>query len=44
MFYVTDLMGAKIEAPQRQAAIKRALIGLLQTKPQEVPAKVAGAA
>jgi [protein-PII] uridylyltransferase len=35
-FYVTDLMGAKIDAPQRQAAIKRALIALLQaegTKP-----------
>jgi [protein-PII] uridylyltransferase len=29
-FYVTDLMGAKIDAPQRQAAIKRALIALLQ--------------
>jgi [protein-PII] uridylyltransferase len=44
VFYVTDLMGAKIEAPQRQAAIKRALIGLFPTKPQEAPAKVAGAA
>ncbi|HET9902676.1 MAG TPA: [protein-PII] uridylyltransferase [Xanthobacteraceae bacterium] len=30
VFYVTDLMGAKIEAPQRQAAIKRALIHLFQ--------------
>jgi [protein-PII] uridylyltransferase len=28
VFYVTDLMGAKIEAPQRQAAIKRGLIRL----------------
>jgi [protein-PII] uridylyltransferase len=43
VFYVTDLMGAKIEAPQRQAAIKRALISLFQTKPQEAPAKVAAA-
>ena len=30
VFYVTDLMGAKIDAPQRQAAIKRALIHLFQ--------------
>jgi [protein-PII] uridylyltransferase len=30
VFYVTDLLGAKIEAPQRQAAIKRALIQLFQ--------------
>ena len=29
VFYVTDLLGAKIDAPQRQAAIKRALIQLL---------------
>jgi [protein-PII] uridylyltransferase len=29
VFYVTDLLGAKIEAPQRQAAIKRALVHLL---------------
>jgi len=28
-FYVTDLMGAQITSPTRQAAIKRALIGLL---------------
>jgi len=28
VFYVTDLMGAKIAAPQRQAAIKRALLHL----------------
>jgi [protein-PII] uridylyltransferase len=31
VFYVTDLMGAKIDAPQRQAAIKRALIHLFQS-------------
>ncbi len=36
VFYVTDLMGAKIEAPQRQAAIKRALIHLFR-----VPAEAA---
>jgi [protein-PII] uridylyltransferase len=28
VFYVTDLMGAKISSPTRTAAIKRALIGL----------------
>jgi [protein-PII] uridylyltransferase len=41
VFYVTDLLGAKIEAPQRQAAIKRALIHLFQ-RPQ--PAEAAKAA
>ncbi len=29
MFYVTDLLGAQINAPTRQAAIKSALIHLL---------------
>ena len=29
VFYVTDLMGAQITAPTRQAAIKRALVHLL---------------
>ena len=33
MFYVTDLMGAQITSPTRQAAIKRALIALL-AKPE----------
>jgi [protein-PII] uridylyltransferase len=28
VFYVTDLMGAQITSPTRQAAIKRALIAL----------------
>jgi [protein-PII] uridylyltransferase len=28
VFYVTDLLGAQITAPTRQAAIKRALIHL----------------
>jgi [protein-PII] uridylyltransferase len=41
VFYVTDLMGAKIEAPQRQAAIKRALIHLFQ---QPAPAAKAASA
>jgi [protein-PII] uridylyltransferase len=29
VFYVTDLLGAQINAPTRQAAIKSALIRLL---------------
>ena len=33
VFYVTDLLGAKILSPPRQAAIKRALIGLLMPAP-----------
>jgi [protein-PII] uridylyltransferase len=28
VFYVTDLMGAQINSPTRQAAIKRALVAL----------------
>ena len=31
VFYVTDLLGARITAPTRQAAIKRALVHLLAT-------------
>jgi [protein-PII] uridylyltransferase len=42
VFYVTDLMGAKIESPPRQAAIKRALIQLFAV--QVNPAKPAKAA
>jgi len=30
VFYVTDLMGAQITSPTRQAAIKRALIALFK--------------
>ncbi len=41
VFYVTDLLGAKIEAPQRQAAIRRALIQLFQPVQQEPAAKTA---
>jgi [protein-PII] uridylyltransferase len=40
VFYVTDLMGAKIDAPQRQAAIKRALMHLFAPARAE-PAKAA---
>ena len=45
VFYVTDLFGAKITAPTRQATIKRALIGLLSPahEPDLKPAKSAAA-
>ncbi len=43
VFYVTDLLGAKIESAPRQAAIKRALIQLFAV-PAELPAKPAKAA
>ncbi len=39
VFYVTDLFGAKITSPTRQAAIKRALISLFT--PSERPGKTA---
>ena len=39
VFYVTDLMGAQITSPTRQAAIKRALIALFAK--QEKPGKAA---
>ena len=42
VFYVTDLMGARITAPQRQAAIKRALIHLFQPPSAEVKTAAAG--
>jgi [protein-PII] uridylyltransferase len=35
VFYVTDLLGSKISAPTRQAAIKRALMSLLTTPEAE---------
>ena len=38
VFYVTDLMGAKISSPTRNAAVKRALIGLFAL-PQEAGAR-----
>jgi [protein-PII] uridylyltransferase len=34
VFYVTDLMGAQISSPTRQAAIKRALIALFADEPK----------
>src|SRR5271154_5820645 len=42
VFYVTDLMGAKISSPIRNAAIKRALIQVF-TPPQEVRQRVVAA-
>jgi len=46
VFYVTDLLGAKIESAQRQAAIKRALIQLftVQADANVKPAKAAAVA
>jgi [protein-PII] uridylyltransferase len=41
VFYVTDLLGAKISSPTRQAAIKRALIQLF---PVEEPPTASRAA
>jgi [protein-PII] uridylyltransferase len=35
VFYVTDLLGAKITAPTRQAAIKRPLIALFAAPKDE---------
>ena len=44
VFYVTDLMGAKIASPQRQASIKRALLAVFEREArEEKPRKVAGA-
>ena len=40
VFYVTDLFGAKITSATRQAAIKRALIGLL-SQATAAPARAA---
>ncbi len=40
VFYITDLLGAKIESAPRQAAIKRALIQLFAV-PAELPGKPA---
>src|SRR5690349_3804536 len=41
VFYVTDLMGAQITSPTRQAAIKRALIALFATGEDDRQAKTA---
>jgi [protein-PII] uridylyltransferase len=42
VFYVTDLLGAQITAPSRQAAIKRALLPLFVEDERKVLAKAAG--
>jgi [protein-PII] uridylyltransferase len=44
VFYVTDLFGAKITSPTRQAVIKRALISLFMPKHEREPKPHAGAA
>jgi [protein-PII] uridylyltransferase len=41
VFYVTDLMGAKIASPTRQAAIKRALAQLFVRQDEEIAAGAA---
>ncbi len=43
VFYVTDLMGAKIASPTRQAAIKRALMQLLAVSEESRSPKAAAA-
>ena len=43
VFYVTDLMGAQITSPTRQAAIKRALIAVFKAADAEGKAKQAAA-
>ena len=39
MFYVTDLLGAQITSPTRQAAIKRALIAVFAKEGEGKAAK-----
>jgi len=42
VFYVTDLTGAKISSPQRQAAIRRGLLAVFeQPEPREQPRRAA---
>jgi [protein-PII] uridylyltransferase len=43
VFYVTDLLGAKIVSPTREAAIKRALLQLFVPTPTAAPARAAAA-
>jgi [protein-PII] uridylyltransferase len=43
VFYVTDLLGAQINSPTRQAAIKRALIALFAPNDADMKAKGASA-
>jgi [protein-PII] uridylyltransferase len=42
VFYVTDLMGAKISSPTRNAAVKQALIGLFALPPEAAARRAAG--
>jgi len=44
VFYITDLLGAKITAPTRQAAIKRALMQLFAPPEQATPRPAKSAA
>jgi [protein-PII] uridylyltransferase len=43
VFYVTDLLGAKISSPTREMAIKRALLQLFATADRPAAAQVAAA-
>ena len=43
VFYVTDLTGAQIATPTRQAAIKRPLLALFTAQVEAKPAKEAAA-
>ncbi len=43
VFYVTDLLGAKVAAPTRQTAIKRPLLALFTAPSEPKPAKEAAA-
>ena len=43
VFYVTDLLGAKIASPTREVAIKRALLQLFAPAEQPAAVKAAGA-
>jgi [protein-PII] uridylyltransferase len=43
VFYVTDLLGAKITSPTRQAAIRRALMQLFTPAGLERPREAAAA-
>jgi [protein-PII] uridylyltransferase len=43
VFYITDLFGAKITSPTRQAAIKRALIQLFLPEDQARPTRASAA-
>ena len=40
VFYVTDLVGAKIDSSQRQTAIRRKLLDVLGASPRAAPGRV----